>query len=99
MRSRYTAYALGGYGDYLLETWHPDSRLGLSAQSLSMKTQNWQSLEIRNFRQDDNWSLIEFVASYLDSKENLLLHHELSRFVRVAGDWYYIDGKVGDSQA
>ncbi len=32
MRSRYSAYALGNYGDYLLETWFPATAKGLTAK-------------------------------------------------------------------
>lgn len=99
MRSRYSAYAAGGYGDYLLATWHPDARVGLNTASLSAKSQDWQSLKIIHTRQEDNWAMVEFEATYVDTKGGELVHHELSRFVRVSGSWYYIDGKVGDTRA
>ncbi|MDX2463868.1 MAG: YchJ family metal-binding protein, partial [Porticoccus sp.] len=35
MRSRYSAYALGGYGDYLLATWFSATSAGLNAKDLS----------------------------------------------------------------
>lgn len=99
MRSRYSAYAAGGYGNYLLDTWHPDARASLNALSLSAKSQDWQSLEIVHAQQENNWAMIEFRATYLNQKGAELVHHELSRFVRVSGHWYYIDGEVsGDEE-
>jgi SEC-C motif-containing protein len=40
---------------------------------------------------DDNDGLVEFIASY---RENGVVrsHHEISRFKREAGRWYYVDG-------
>ena len=35
MRSRFSAYALGGYGEYLISTWLPASAKGLSILDLS----------------------------------------------------------------
>ena len=46
MRSRYSAYALGGYGEYLVKTWHPKSAQGINAAELSIRSTDWQSLEI-----------------------------------------------------
>jgi SEC-C motif-containing protein len=95
MRSRYTAYVLGGYGDYLLATWHPDHRVGLDAATLSMKTTDWQSLEILDSSQDHDVAFVEFAASFLESDRQTGVLHERSRFQRIAGHWYYVDGTVG----
>lgn len=93
MRSRYSAYALGGHGDYLLETWHPDSAGGLTAESLSAKTLNWQGLRILDFSQNGNESMVEFEARFVDGDSSPGLHHETSRFVRLNGKWLYLDRK------
>ena len=37
MRSRYSAYALGGYGQYLLDTWHSMMCKEMSAEDLSQQ--------------------------------------------------------------
>ena len=91
MRSRYTAYALGGYGDYLLATWHPDHRAGLDAASLSMQTTNWQSLKIIESNQNNNEAVVEFIAYFLEFSGEIGLHRERSRFQRIKGCWYYVD--------
>lgn len=94
MRSRYTAYVLGGYGDYLLATWHPDHRAGLDAASLSIKSTNWQSLKIVDSSQDNEIAFVEFTAYSLEPDGETGIHHERSRFQRIDGHWYYVDGAV-----
>ncbi|HJO10693.1 MAG: YchJ family metal-binding protein [Gammaproteobacteria bacterium] len=90
MRSRYSAFALGGLGDYLMETWHPDTAAGLTAESLSAKTLDWQDLTILGFHQQSNEGMVEFEARFIDGDGNPGLHHEVSRFVRVKGKWLYL---------
>ena len=94
MRSRYTAHSCGGYGDYLVATWHPDYRTGLDAAALSIKTTDWQSLNIVDSGQEHDSAFVEFVARYLESSGEAGVHHERSRFLRIGGRWYYVDGRV-----
>jgi SEC-C motif-containing protein len=90
MRSRYTAYTLQRE-NYLMATWHPSTRptaLGL-AEDASTK---WLGLEVkRHEQQDTDHAIVEFVARY---KVNGRVHrlHEVSRFVREDGQWFYVDG-------
>ncbi len=92
MRSRYTAYTLLRE-DYLLATWHPSTRpasLGL-AEDVTTK---WIALEVKRHEpQDADHAIVEFVARY---KVNGRAHrmHEVSRFVREEGRWFYVDGEV-----
>src|SRR5687768_5669928 len=92
MRSRYTAYALGRE-DYLLGTWHHSTRP--ASLELASKSRNkWLGLEVRRHEQlePDN-ALVEFVARYkVDGRAHRL--HEISRFMRQAGKWFYIDGEI-----
>ena len=46
MRSRFSAFALGGFGAYLLATWAPESVAGMTAESLSEPSLDWSGLEI-----------------------------------------------------
>ena len=87
MRSRYSAYALGLH-DYLLATWHPDTR----PASLDDSPTRWLGLEVkRHERRDDAHAVVEFVARFrVDGRGHRL--HETSRFVREDGRWYYVDG-------
>jgi len=99
MRSRYSAYALAGQNpaliDYLLQSWHDDTR----PQSLDMSGEHatkWLGLQIRRHHNiDAENAIVEFVARYkpadnLGGKAERL--HETSRFKRIDGRWYYVDG-------
>jgi len=89
MRSRYSAYALGRHGAYLLNTWLPERRVGLSEIELSARSINWSRLELVAKSQNGNEGLVEFNAFYLDDDFNEQVHHEKSYFQRVHGRWYY----------
>ena len=92
MRSRYSAFVLR-LEPFLLATWHASTRpqeLNL-AEAAATK---WLGLEIRSHKQqDETHATVEFVARYrIDGRGHRL--HELSRFVREDGRWYYVDGDV-----
>jgi SEC-C motif domain protein len=94
MRSRYTAYALGHYGDYLLATWLPETSTGLTAESLSEKSLEWVKLEILNSHQKDDEGRVEFKAYYKVENGELSILHEKSTFRRIDRRWYYVEGDV-----
>ena len=91
MRSRYCGFVLCDE-TYLLATWHPDKRP--SAVRLN-DTQRWLGLSIRATEQGgpaDSTGMVEFVARFkVDGKGHRL--HEISRFEKVDGCWYYLDGQ------
>ena len=93
MRSRYTAYTLLRE-NYLRLTWHSSTRpiaLGLADDAAT----KWLGLEVkRHEQQQPDRALVEFVARY---KVNGRAHrlHEVSRFVRENGRWFYVEGDVG----
>ena len=94
MRSRYTAYTLLRE-DYLLATWHRSTR----PTSLELATEprnKWLGLEVMRHEQaDQDHALVEFVARYkVGGRAHRM--HEVSRFEREAGRWFYLDGDVGD---
>jgi SEC-C motif-containing protein len=92
MRSRYTAYALLRE-PYLLASWHASTR-PVSLDLADGVATKWLGLEVRSHeRQDDEHAIVEFVARY---KVNGRAHrlHEVSRFVREDGRWFYVDGEV-----
>lgn len=92
MRSRYVAYTQG-LEPYLLSTWHSTTRpaaLKLNEEPLP----NWIGLSIkRHESQDDDHAIVEFVARYKIGGRAYRLH-ETSRFIRVGGRWFYVDGDI-----
>jgi len=95
MRSRYCAYVLGLNG-YLHATWHPSTRPGsLQADDAALR---WLGLEIRRHTTDgSDRASVEFIArSKLAGHAHRL--HEVSRFVREGGRWYYLDGELRVAQ-
>ena len=91
MRSRYCAFVLGLH-DYLLATWHPGTRPpALEPDPPGLK---WLGLELRRAGPvADDRGTVEFVArSKLGGRAHRL--HEVSRFVREDGRWFYVDGDV-----
>jgi SEC-C motif domain protein len=92
MRSRYTAYTQLRE-DYLLSTWHASTRpqqLNLAEEPSS----KWLGLQVkRHEQQDAEHAIVEFVARYkIGGRAHRL--HEVSRFVREDGRWFYIDGEL-----
>jgi SEC-C motif-containing protein len=81
MRSRYSAYAVGDT-DYVWRTWHPRTR----PARVTEHGLHWTGLEVVEAHDD----VVEFVARHADG-----VHHEVSRFERRAGRWFYLDGDRG----
>ena len=94
MRSRYSAYALGGLGQYLIDTWHPSARADLDPIELSKPGQNWLGLEIVSASQQGDSAEVEFKARFEDADGVTQLHHERSTFSRIEGKWLYLSGDV-----
>ena len=92
MRSRYSAYTLLRE-DYLMSSWHASTRpeqLNLAAEAPS----KWLGLEIKRYEQQDtDHAMVEFVARYKVAGRAHRLH-EVSRFVREDGRWFYVDGDI-----
>lgn len=92
MRSRYSAFVLG-IEDYLLRTWHPDTRparLDLAEAPVP----KWLGLAIKRHEVlGPDQASVEFVARYKIAGRAFRLH-ETSRFRRVDGAWFYLDGEL-----
>jgi SEC-C motif-containing protein len=86
MRSRYSAFVLDRR-DYLLATWHPDTRPSLIEPP--EPGLRWLGLEVRDARlTGPDTGEVEFVArSKLGGRAHRL--HERSGFVREGGHWFY----------
>lgn len=96
MRSRYTAYVLRRR-DYLERTWHASTR----PTDLSLdEPVKWLELTVLHSEAggcDDIEGLVEFVARYkVQGRAGCL--HEVSRFVREQGRWFYVQGDMQDAR-
>ena len=88
MRSRYSAFVLNR-SDYLKATWHASTR---PAEVSPDDATKWLGLEVRRHTVTDaDHAEVEFVARYRTAGRGARIH-EVSRFVREAGRWYYLDG-------
>ena len=95
MRSRYSAYVLHLI-DYIIATTVPAQQTFLDAAELmqwSSETE-WLGLNViahRNFGKQH--AQVEFEAYFRDGQHRSA-HHELSGFVNIGGQWYFIDPTV-----
>ncbi|MEO0002901.1 MAG: hypothetical protein RLZZ22_593, partial [Pseudomonadota bacterium] len=90
MRSRYSAF-VEGRADYLLASWHSGRRPAAIDFEPGCK---WLGLEVRRARSTGPDSAeVEFVARSRSAGRAERLH-EISRFVREDGRWYYLDGDL-----
>lgn len=91
MRSRYCAFVRADAG-YLLASWHPSTRPDSLALDEAARTR-WLGLEVRrHVPVDADHASVEFVARWKVGGAPAVRLHELSRFVREDGRWYYLDG-------
>ena len=90
MRSRYSAYVLKLQA-YLLATWYPGTRP--AALDLAADHTKWLGLAVkRHLPESAGRATVEFVALYKTGGRAARLH-EVSRFVREDGRWFYVDGE------
>lgn len=98
MRSRFTAFATGDAA-YLLASWHPSTRPSTLELEDGIR---WYRLDILGSSGGpfDASGTVEFVAYYRSvpgtpAEERVKgSMHELSRFEKVGGAWFYVDGDV-----
>ncbi|WP_029888745.1 YchJ family protein [Polycyclovorans algicola] len=91
MRARYVAYTRGDAA-VLLGTWHPASRppkVDFDADT------TWLGLkisEVKHYGEDQ--ATVQFTARWRVGGGKAERMTETSRFVRVHGLWWYLDGKI-----
>lgn len=92
MRSRYAAFVRNDAA-YLRATWDPatcPADVGLEESGARVQ---WLGLAVKQHRQTGPDSAeVEFIARYRVGGGSAVRLHELSRFVRRDGRWYYVDG-------
>lgn len=94
MRSRYTAFVVGN-ADYLLSTWHPDTR----PKQLELDPeQTWLGLVITDSFDGGPWDkvgVVVFTAHYRHNGARGSMT-ETSKFIRLRKQWLYVAaGSVG----
>ncbi len=97
MRSRYSAYVEHDV-DYLGDTLHPNNRNDWDRDATAKWAEGaeWLGLEIRSTeagKAEDEEGMVEFIATFKE-KDSLRRHHEMSRFSRLDGRWYYVEGDL-----
>lgn len=91
MRSRYSAF-VRERADYLLASWHASTRPAALDFDPGVR---WLGLEVRAHRIiDADHAEVEFVARQRSAGGRAHRLHELSRFVREGGRWFYVDGDL-----
>jgi SEC-C motif-containing protein len=96
MRSRYSAYVLKRE-DYLLATWHPSTRPAHLKLATQQPATTWLGLNVKYHEEDGEHATVEFIARLRYGGGKAQRMHEISRFVRDDGCWYYLDGRFPDS--
>lgn len=94
MRSRYSAFVKKEF-DYLEETLDPQTHLDFdnSANRSWAESVELFQLDILKAEENGTKAVVEFKAHFRqDGKEQI--HHEVSRFRKQAGVWYFREGKV-----
>ncbi|WP_028582269.1 YchJ family protein [Desulfogranum japonicum] len=93
MRSRFTAYTRADT-DYLLKTWHPETR----PTSIDKETiPHWYDLQIlatNNGNAEDEHGTVEFLALARTIHNQSIDLHEKSRFVKIDSQWVYHSGDL-----
>jgi SEC-C motif-containing protein len=97
MRARYSAFG-AGKAEFLHQSLHPDHRHDhdIEATRRWVEGAQWlglQIVEVHGGTQSDDEGSVEFIATY---KEQGIVrpHHEVSRFLKQNGEWYFVDGKL-----
>lgn len=92
MRSRYSAYVLK-LEAYLRSSWHASTRPRHPDPDEGAAATKWLGLEIkRHETRGEDSAIVEFVARYKVGGRARRLH-EVSRFIREDGHWYYLDAE------
>jgi SEC-C motif-containing protein len=97
MRSRYSAYALGLH-DYLYASWHPRTRPAPGSLEQDGAAR-WLGLEVRSHQQQGDEATVEFIARCrIKDQGRAQRMHEISRFLREDGRWFYLDGSFPEDR-
>ena len=90
MRSRFAAFR-DGDAAWLLASWHPSTRPARLELDEDVRWRGLQIVDTVAGTETDDTGVVEFRATYIADGAHGVLH-ERSRFVRVDGQWFYVDG-------
>ena len=90
MRSRYTAYAVH-HADHIFRTWHPRTRPDRQPVDPEVDWLSLRILRVEGGGPNDSTGVVEFIARSSGPLGRGELH-EVSRFARRAGRWFYVAG-------
>jgi len=95
MRSRFTAFVVKDI-QYVQATTDPQSRheFDLEATKTWAETSEFFKLEILRASAEGNKGMVEFKAHFRGTDGKDQVHHEISKFRKQAGVWYFRDGKL-----
>jgi SEC-C motif-containing protein len=101
MRSRYAAFCLGDF-EYIKNTMRGRAQLGFELEKTKAWAASvfWLGLEIIEAFEESNtetFARVEFIARFM-TKDSIQCIHEESRFERIKGQWYYVDGTKPKNQ-
>lgn len=95
MRSRYSAFSTKNI-EYIAETTDPQTRTNfdMKANEDWANAARFMSLEILKSSAEGNKGLVEFKATFQVGDEAPQVHHEISKFRKQGGVWYFREGKI-----
>jgi SEC-C motif-containing protein len=95
MRARFSAFARGDAA-YLTRTWHPSTRPAALELDDDVRWYRLDVLATERGGPFDTRGTVEFRAYHRgrDGHRGRGALHEVSRFVREGGTWFYVDGDV-----
>ena len=95
MRARYSAYVLHDNA-FIVASWHPTTRPPM-LETEPDPQMRWLGLEVLQQAESGDTATVEFVARFKTGGRAQRLH-EVSRFVREVGLWWYLDGSFPKEQ-
>lgn len=99
MRSRYSAFCVKNM-DYLVDTTDPQTRLTFDFEATKdwADTASFLKLEVLRSSEEGTKGVVEFKAHYQMPEHPPEIHHEISKFRKQAGRWYFREGKVSSTR-
>lgn len=95
MRSRYSAFCTKNL-EYVIETTDPQARHDMDREGTKawMDGAEFTKLEVLNSSFEGNKGTVEFKAYFKMADAPAEIHHEISKFRKQGGVWFFRDGKV-----